>query len=137
MMKKELLSGVALVTEASSGIGKATAIAFAQAGAEVVPAARQIKESEEVVVKIRASGGKAVFVQTDVSQAGVINNSEERLGDKQVWLVLFEGEWQEIVPPAPGHPVLTPEPPTHGCVYVIIDQNDVDSIEGGTMNCSP
>src|SRR3990172_5958055 len=59
-----------------------------------------------------------------VTQAGVINTSEERLGDKQVWLVLFEGEWQVIVPSAPGHPVVTPEPPSHECVYIIINQND-------------
>ena len=72
-----------------------------------------------------------------VAQAGVFNTSEERLGDRKVWLVIFEGEWQEIVPPAPGHPVVTPEPPSHECVYVIIDQNDVNSSEGGTMKCSP
>ncbi|HLE91826.1 MAG TPA: hypothetical protein VI753_11810 [Anaerolineales bacterium] len=72
-----------------------------------------------------------------VTQAGVINTSEERLGDKQVWLVLFEGEWQVIVPSAPGHPVVTPEPPSHECVYIIINQNDSSNSEGGTMECRP
>ena len=72
-----------------------------------------------------------------VAQPGVSNASEERLGDMKVWLVIFEGEWQIIVPPAPEHPVVTPEPSSHGCVYVIINQNDSSHYEGGTMECSP
>src|SRR3989337_700264 len=77
-MMKELLSGVALVTGASSGIGEATAIAFAHAGAKVVLAARRIKESEEVVDQIRQSGGQATFIQTDVSKADEVKGLIER-----------------------------------------------------------
>ena len=72
-----------------------------------------------------------------VAQPGVTNTSEERPGDMKVWLVIFEGKWQIIVPPAPEHPVATPEPPSHGCVYIIIYQNDSSNSEGGTMECSP
>jgi NAD(P)-dependent dehydrogenase (short-subunit alcohol dehydrogenase family) len=60
---------VALVTGGNSGIGRATALAFARAGARVVIAARRITEGEETVQMINAAGGTACFVPTDVSQA--------------------------------------------------------------------
>jgi NAD(P)-dependent dehydrogenase (short-subunit alcohol dehydrogenase family) len=58
---------VVLITGASSGIGQAAAVAFGQQGAKVVVASRRIHESEETVQQVEAAGGKAVFVQTDVS----------------------------------------------------------------------
>lgn len=71
-----------------------------------------------------------------VAQPSVINIYEARSGDMNVWLVIFEGEWQMIVPPAAEHPVATPEPPSRGCVYVIIDANDSRHSEIGTTKCS-
>lgn len=60
---------VALVTGGSSGLGEATALKFAGAGAKVVIAARRVDQSEAVVRQIADQGGEAHFVQADVSRA--------------------------------------------------------------------
>ena len=59
---------VALVTGGTSGIGKATAIAFARAGAKVVLTGRREKEGAQVVAEIKKRGGEAAFVRADVAK---------------------------------------------------------------------
>jgi NAD(P)-dependent dehydrogenase (short-subunit alcohol dehydrogenase family) len=63
---------VALVTGGSSGIGRATALAFAAHGARVAVASRRAEESEETVRQIEAAGGHAIYVPTDVTQAAQV-----------------------------------------------------------------
>jgi NAD(P)-dependent dehydrogenase (short-subunit alcohol dehydrogenase family) len=58
---------VALITGASSGIGRATAEVFAAQGARVVLAARRREELGSLVTEIEARGGRATAIKTDVS----------------------------------------------------------------------
>jgi NAD(P)-dependent dehydrogenase (short-subunit alcohol dehydrogenase family) len=60
---------VAVITGASSGIGRATAEAFAAKGARVVLAARRQDELDSLVAEIEARGGTAIAIKTDVSVA--------------------------------------------------------------------
>ncbi len=60
---------VALVTGGSSGIGKATALEFAKAGASVVAVGRRTTALEEVVGQIVEQGGRAIAVTADVTKA--------------------------------------------------------------------
>ena len=59
---------VAVVTGASSGIGAGAAQALAQAGAAVVLGARRTEQGEIIAGRIRDAGGRAVFVETDVTE---------------------------------------------------------------------
>ena len=75
-MTKPLAGRVALVTGASRGIGRAAALAFAQAGAHVVALARTSGALEELDDAIQAVGGSATLVPADLADAAAI----ERLG---------------------------------------------------------
>jgi NAD(P)-dependent dehydrogenase (short-subunit alcohol dehydrogenase family) len=68
-MAMSLERKVAIVTGATSGIGRATAVLFAKERAKVVLAARRISEGETVAKEIQAAGGTALFVRADVSRA--------------------------------------------------------------------
>ena len=72
---------VALVTGASSGIGKATAEAFAAKGAKVALAARREDELAGLVSEIKAAGGEATFVRTDVSIANDVRRMVQHTMD--------------------------------------------------------
>lgn len=60
---------VALVTGGSSGVGRAAAIAFGKAGANVIVAARREAEGRETVELITHAGGAARFIQADVAKS--------------------------------------------------------------------
>ena len=68
-MSEDFAGKVALVTGAAGGMGRATAQAFAAAGAKVVAADIAVDEGEQTAKLIRGNGGEAVFVRTDVSDA--------------------------------------------------------------------
>jgi NAD(P)-dependent dehydrogenase (short-subunit alcohol dehydrogenase family) len=68
----EFTGKIVVVTGAGSGIGRATALAFARQGAVIVAASRRVVEGDSLVAEIAASGGNARFVATDVTRPGDI-----------------------------------------------------------------
>src|SRR5690242_17714568 len=75
---------VAIVTGAGRGIGAASAVALAEAGADVLLAARTESQLEEVAAKVRAHGRRALVVPTDVDDeealAGLADRAATELG---------------------------------------------------------
>jgi 3-oxoacyl-[acyl-carrier protein] reductase len=67
-MTGKLAGKVALITGASAGIGRASALALAQEGASLVLTARRTERLEELKVAVEQAGGKAVFVVGDAAQ---------------------------------------------------------------------
>jgi NAD(P)-dependent dehydrogenase (short-subunit alcohol dehydrogenase family) len=69
MRTQELAGRTALVTGATSGIGRAAALALAGRGARVLAAGRDQGRGEQVVKDIRAEGGAADFLRADLGDA--------------------------------------------------------------------
>ena len=109
-----LTGKVAIVTGASSGIGEATARLLADRGATVVLAARRKEDIAAHAAAIRAAGGRASHIRTDVSDAGdveamvthavethgrldiAVNNAG--IGETVVPIVdLADADWDEVI----------------------------------------
>lgn len=69
---------VAIVTGAKRGIGKAIAVTFAEAGADVVVCGRTLTELEEVTSEIRALGRRSLALKTDVTMKNEVTSLVER-----------------------------------------------------------
>jgi NADP-dependent 3-hydroxy acid dehydrogenase YdfG len=67
MHQPDLTGRVAAITGASSGIGEATAVTLARAGAAVSLAARRADRIEALAERINADGGRAIAIETDVA----------------------------------------------------------------------
>jgi NAD(P)-dependent dehydrogenase (short-subunit alcohol dehydrogenase family) len=73
-MTRSMKDSVALVTGGAAGIGKAAALTFAAHGARVAIADLKAERGNEVVRTIERDGGRAIFVKTDVSRPGDVEN---------------------------------------------------------------
>src|ERR1700675_1449153 len=75
---------VVLVTGGLTGIGRATALAFAKEGAQVVVSGRRDEEGQKLVSEIRKAGAKAEFIRADVRHEedvrNLIDKTVERFG---------------------------------------------------------
>jgi NAD(P)-dependent dehydrogenase (short-subunit alcohol dehydrogenase family) len=74
----------ALVTGATSGIGRATAVQLAREGADVIVHGRDADRGEQVVAEIALAGGKARFIAADLSDPTEIRRLADEAGEVDV-----------------------------------------------------
>jgi NAD(P)-dependent dehydrogenase (short-subunit alcohol dehydrogenase family) len=102
-MSKDLQGKVAIITGGTTGIGRDTAVLFAQAGAKVVVAGRREKEGAETMEAVRKAGGEGIFVKTDVSKSadvqGLVHKTIEKFGRVDCLFnnAGIEGVWAPII----------------------------------------
>jgi NADP-dependent 3-hydroxy acid dehydrogenase YdfG len=89
-MSRKLDDAVVVVTGASSGIGRATGLVFAEQGARVVLAARRAEALEELARQCQAAGGQALAVRTDMTDEAAVaelaRRAVERFGRIDIWV---------------------------------------------------
>jgi len=73
-MPKPVSEQVVVIVGASSGIGRASALAFARSGARVVCAARSVDPLDRLVEEITAAGGTAISVPTDIANPEAVRS---------------------------------------------------------------
>lgn len=114
-MAQRLRDKVVVITGASSGIGRATALAFAEEGAAVVLAARRQAALHEVAEDCIDAGGRAMIFPCDVTDADQVDRlaqrAEEAFGGIDVWVnnagVIAFGRFEETPPDVFGRVVET------------------------------
>jgi short-subunit dehydrogenase len=88
--RTEMVGIRVVITGASSGIGRAAALAFARAGASVALAARREAVLQDVAQECEALGGRAVVVPTDVMDPKAVERlaatAEDKFGGIDVWI---------------------------------------------------
>ena len=103
-MTKPLADRIALVTGASRGIGAATALKLAQAGAHVVAVARTVGGLEELDDAISAAGGSATLVPGDLKDLDAIDRLAAALAERYGRLDVLVGNAGILGPLSPlGH----------------------------------
>src|ERR1700704_4939125 len=79
---------VVLITGALTGIGRATALAFAQEGSPIVISGRREEEGEKLVAELRELGAEAEFIRSDVRQEeelrSLVDKTVARFGRRDV-----------------------------------------------------
>ena len=104
MRKRELKGASVVIVGASSGIGQAAALAFADEGARLVVAARRAAALDEVAIECRQRGVPALAVPTDVTDpealVRLVQSAIQRHGAIDVWInnagVGAVGEFDEV-----------------------------------------
>ncbi|MBW8705707.1 putative oxidoreductase [Streptomyces sp. MBT84] len=112
-MSAKLQSTVAVITGASSGIGRATALRLAEEGATIVVVGRRRERVEELAESVAKEGGQALALVADVSDAdaaaGIVDDVVERFGRLDILVnaagVMLNGdslraridEWEQMV----------------------------------------
>ena len=107
-MARNLSGAVVVITGASSGIGRAAALAFAERGAQLVLTARRDEPLNEAANACRRLGTEALAVPADVTDPGAIEQvarqAEERFGGIDVWVnnagVYLAGSFEDTPPDA-------------------------------------
>src|SRR5438045_1114941 len=102
-MAKPLNEQVVVITGASSGIGRETALLLAHEGAQVVLAARNEQALHDLVAEIGDKGGQAAAFPTDVSSwdevSALASFAKEHYGRIDTWVnnagVLITGEFEK------------------------------------------
>ncbi|HSK96667.1 MAG TPA: SDR family oxidoreductase [Euzebyales bacterium] len=89
-MARKLAGSVVVITGASSGIGRATAVRFAGQGAHVVLAARRDDALDQVALDCEEAGGRALAVPTDVTDGAAVDalahEAVAEFGGIDVWV---------------------------------------------------
>jgi short-subunit dehydrogenase len=105
-MRRTLRNSVVVITGASSGIGRATALEFARRGARVVVSARRAGPLEDVARECRQYGARAISIATDVTDESAVEllarQTVETFGQIDVWVnnaaVTLFGRFEDTPP---------------------------------------